>query len=48
MSFTKEVKKEVMGKAGYCCCICHRSSVSVEVHHIKPQAEGGDDSIDNA
>jgi len=48
MSFSDATKKEVMEKAGYCCCICHRASVSVEVHHITPEAEGGSDSIENA
>lgn len=48
MSFPEKIKKEVMKKAGYHCCVCHRSAVSVEVHHIIPQAEGGDDSIENA
>lgn len=48
MSFSEKTKKEVMQKAGYCCCICHKPSVSVQVHHIMPEAEGGDDSIENA
>ena len=48
MSFTEKIKNEVMQKAGYCCCVCQRSSVSVQVHHIIPEAEGGDDSIENA
>lgn len=48
MGFSETTKKKVMQKAGYCCCTCYKSSVSVEVHHIIPTAEGGDDSIDNA
>lgn len=48
MSFSDAIRKEVMEKAGYCCCICHQPSVSVEVHHIIPESKCGSDLIDNA
>jgi len=48
MAFSEYIKKDVMQKAGFCCCVCHRPSVSVEVHHIIPLSEGGDDTIENA
>jgi hypothetical protein len=48
MAFSDNVRQEVMRKSGFSCCLCHRASVSVEVHHIVPQADGGDDSIENA
>lgn len=46
MPFSEKIKKEVMKKAFFRCVICH--DVFVEVHHIIPQNEGGDDTIDNA
>jgi len=31
------------------CCVCHRyCGIKIELHHIKPSEEGGDDSIGNA
>lgn len=48
MSFTEKTKNEVMQKAGYCCCVCHNPSVSLEIHHIIPEAQGGGDTIENA
>lgn len=31
------------------CCVCHKSTgLNIEIHHIKPQKDGGDDSFDNA
>ncbi len=46
MAFSEKVKKEVRKKACFRCVICHKPFV--EIHHIKPQAEGGSDNIDNA
>jgi Zn finger protein HypA/HybF involved in hydrogenase expression len=37
-----------MRKAAFSCCVCRKSNVSVEVHHIIPQSKGGDYSIENA
>ena len=48
MAFDEKTKKEVKEKAAYYCCICQKTSISVEVHHIIPQKDGGDDTIDNA
>jgi len=48
MGFSEAVKLEVRRKAHFKCCICHESSVSLEVHHIISKAEGGPDTIDNA
>lgn len=46
MSFSEDVKSRVRRHAHFACCLCH--SLYVEVHHIEPQAEGGDDTEDNA
>jgi hypothetical protein len=48
MAFTDSIKGEVRRKAGYTCCICQRPNLSLEVHHIIPQKDGGPDTIDNA
>jgi len=31
------------------CCVCHRfCGIKIEIHHIQPIEDGGDDSIENA
>jgi hypothetical protein len=48
MPFSPEVAEQLLVKAHRCCCICHKSTgVKMEVHHIVPEADGGDDSFDN-
>lgn len=46
MAFKEKLKKEVRIKSDGCCVICHKPFV--EIHHIKPQEEGGADTFDNA
>jgi rubrerythrin len=46
MSFNEKIKIEVKEKAAFRCCRCQ--SISVQVHHIIPEAAGGSDVIDNA
>jgi hypothetical protein len=46
MSFSEKVKIEAKKKAGFRCVICQEPFV--EVHHIIPQKEGGEDTINNA
>lgn len=48
MPFSESTKQEARSKSGYACCICHESSISIEVHHIIPQENSGSDTIDNA
>jgi hypothetical protein len=48
MAFSESVKKEARERAHYCCALCHRPSVSLQVHHIHPEADGGPDTIENA
>ncbi|MCD2172964.1 HNH endonuclease [Rhizobium sp. C4] len=48
MSFSSSVKKQLMVDSARRCCVCHRyKGVGVEVHHIIPRADGGEDSYDN-
>lgn len=49
MSFSQHVKEQALLAAARHCCVCHRyKGMGVEVHHIEPKAEGGDDSLENA
>lgn len=49
MPFSKQVKEDALVASGRRCCICHElKHTNMEVHHIKPQAEGGTDDFDNA
>ncbi len=46
MAFSGKTKLLAKIKSAFRCCICH--DPFVEVHHIVPQAYGGDDTLDNA
>lgn len=46
MDFTEQTKKDVKEKSAFRCCRCQK--ISIEVHHIVPQKEGGSNEIDNA
>lgn len=46
VAFSERTKKMARQKANFRCVICYNSFV--EVHHIIPQTEGGDDTLDNA
>ena len=49
MGFSESVKIECLIKCARHCCSCHRyCGVGVEVHHLIPQAAGGNDDFDNA
>lgn len=49
MAFADSVRHDALVKSIRRCCVCHRfNGVGVEVHHIKPQASGGQDTLDNA
>jgi len=49
MGFSPKVKEDIFVASARHCCVCHRyCGVKVEVHHIVPQAQGGDDTFENA
>jgi hypothetical protein len=49
LGFPRTVRDQVLVDAARHCCICHRyKGVKVEVHHITPEASGGEDSYENA
>ncbi|KAF6578390.1 HNH endonuclease [Paenibacillus sp. EKM212P] len=46
MAFSEKVKNETRRRSCFRCVICHDKFV--EIHHIISQAEGGNDTIENA
>ena len=46
MAFSESLKKKIRERAHFRCCICH--TVDVDIHHIVPQADGGENTEDNA
>ena len=48
MPFSESLKVRIRKRANDCCCICEQKSISLEVHHIVSEAEGGLDTEDNA
>ena len=49
MGFSREVKECALVRAARHCCSCRRyKGVNIEVHHIVPRSDGGNDDIDNA
>ena len=48
MPFSRKIKDEVLKRAHYHCCVCQKPSISIDVHHIIPQSDGGPDTTENA
>lgn len=48
MPFPEPLKREVRRRAAFRCCACDKRSMVLEIHHIRPEADGGEDHIDNA
>lgn len=49
MPFSPKVKSKAIEAAAAHCCVCHRFQAGhLEIHHIKSQADGGPDDLDNA
>ena len=46
MAFSEKIKKEVRKLSDGRCVICHEAFV--EIHHIIPQCENGEDTMENA
>ena len=48
MSFSKKIVDEVLVKSGRRCSICNKfCGTKIELHHIKPKYQGGEDIFDN-
>ena len=49
MPFSEKIKADAMIACGRHCCICHKfCGNKMEVHHIIPQKDGGEDTFENA
>lgn len=49
MSFPQKIKDEIFVKSARHCCVCHKSKgLNIEVHHITPKKQGGQDTYENA
>lgn len=49
MGFSRAIRERALVRAARRCCVCRRyKGVGVEVHHITPPAQGGENSLDNA
>lgn len=49
MPFSAKVKEDAFVACGRCCALCHKfCGIKIEVHHIQEEADGGDNSFDNA
>jgi len=47
-SWSKKVSEDVLVACGRFCAICRKfKGVNIELHHIVPRADGGDNSFDN-
>ncbi len=48
MSFPPQVAEQVLVDCARHCCICHKfCGVKIELHHITPVSEGGENTYDN-
>ena len=48
MSFPKDVKERAAVACNRSCCICHQfKGLKLEFHHIKQEADGGENTFDN-
>jgi hypothetical protein len=49
LSFSNKIKEDISALAARHCCVCHKhKGNNLEVHHIKPKAQGGKDTLENA
>src|SRR4030042_2814767 len=46
MPFSESLKLKVKRKSAFYCCRCHQRGI--DVHHIIPREDGGQDDFDNA
>ena len=48
MPFSEQLKLTVKQKANFTCCWCQERRNKVDVHHIIPESDGGQDTEENA
>lgn len=48
MGFPKDVKEQAAVACNRSCCLCHQfKGLKLEFHHIKQEADGGENTFDN-
>jgi HNH endonuclease len=48
MSFPARVQEDALVACGRHCCLCHKfCGIKIELHHIRPQSEGGPNTFEN-
>ncbi len=49
MGFNTNIKEKVLVLSARHCCVCHKGAgINIEVHHILPKQQGGEDTFENA
>ena len=49
MGFSREIRNEILIATARRCCICKKfTGLNIELHHIIPKNDGGEDTYDNA
>ena len=49
MGFPSKIREDIFVKSARHCCVCHRyKGIKVEIHHILPKKQGGEDTFENA
>jgi hypothetical protein len=49
MSFSHQTRDDALSACARHCCVCRRyAGLHMEIHHIVPRSEGGEDSFENA
>src|SRR5680860_1676468 len=49
MGFTAKIKEDILVASARHCCVCHRyKGVKIEIHHIIPKEQGGEDTFENS
>lgn len=49
MAFSNEIKVQVLINCARHCCVCHRyKGLKIEIHHVVPTKDGGEDTYNNA
>ena len=48
MGFSEKLAERVLVDCGRCCALCHKfCGIKIELHHITPPPQGGEDTYDN-
>lgn len=49
MGFSDAIRQQIFVRSARHCCVCHKAKgLNIEIHHITPASEGGEDSLENA